>query len=147
MADNANRVIFKNRAKCHKQIAVNLTLILQNLDHPVRLQCAVSPLQWRWSKSQVFILNSQWNDLTTPLADFVLTSSFTKPNPEENNCFVQIIAKLVYKIKYTWLYRSSNIPVLLGQTVRNHTIAFVEDVLGRLAQVGVGGRHGHCIYR
>lgn len=34
--------------------------------------------------------------LTTPLADFVLTSSFTNPNPDET--FGPIISELVYSI-------------------------------------------------
>lgn len=33
------------------------------------------------------------------------------------------------------------------EPVRNLTIAFVEDVLGTLAQVSIGRRHSHCICR
>lgn len=33
------------------------------------------------------------------------------------------------------------------QSATFHTIAFVEDVLGRLAQVSVAGRHGHCYWK
>lgn len=77
------------------------------------------------------------NDLTTPLADFVLTSSFTKPNPEGKQSFCSNNFK-------TYRQQRLNLAV---QCVNVHTIAFVEDVFGRLAQVSIAGRHGHCICR
>lgn len=74
---------------------------------------------------------SQRNDLTTPLSDFVLTSSFTKPNPERDQ-FKHVRNALQYQLDLSvQTYNHS------GKIVGNHTIAFVEDVLGRLAQITI----------
>lgn len=69
----------------------------------------------------------------------------------KQNCFAQtqftMQTKLVVDKSEISILPSRKDYKVHGQIIRRHTIAFVEDVLGRLAQISVWRRHSHCTCR